>query len=71
MTTRKRIRDLDKSYSPDHIEQKWYAEWVSHGLFNAEITPDAKAFSIVIPPPNVTGSLHVGHAFDHTFQDIM
>lgn len=71
MTTRKRIRDLDKSYTPDHIEQKWYAEWVSHGLFNAEINPDAKAFSIVIPPPNVTGSLHVGHAFDHTFQDIM
>ncbi|MBQ6983086.1 MAG: valine--tRNA ligase [Synergistaceae bacterium] len=71
MTTRKRNRNLDKSYSPDNIEQKWYAEWISHGLFNAEINPDAKAFSIVIPPPNVTGSLHVGHAFDHTFQDIM
>ena len=71
MTTRKRNRNLDKSYTPDNIEQKWYAEWVSHGLFNAEINPDAKAFSIVIPPPNVTGSLHVGHAFDHTFQDIM
>lgn len=71
MTTRKRNRNLDKSYTPDNIEQKWYAEWISHGLFNAEINPDAKAFSIVIPPPNVTGSLHVGHAFDHTFQDIM
>ncbi len=71
MTTRKRNRNLDKSYTPDNIEKKWYDEWISHGLFNAEINPDAKAFSIVIPPPNVTGSLHVGHAFDHTFQDIM
>ena len=71
MTTRKRNRNLDKSYSPDNIEQKWYAKWLEAGLFNAEINPEAKAFSIVIPPPNVTGSLHVGHAFDHTFQDIM
>ncbi|MBQ7544243.1 MAG: valine--tRNA ligase [Synergistaceae bacterium] len=71
MTTRQRNRNLDKSYSPDQIEQKWYAQWLEHGLFNAEINPEAKAFSIVIPPPNVTGSLHVGHAFDHTFQDIM
>lgn len=71
MMTKKRNRNLDKSYSPDNIEQKWYAEWLEHGLFNAEINPEAKAFSIVIPPPNVTGSLHVGHAFDHTFQDIM
>ena len=67
----KRNRDLEKSYSPDNIEQKWYSRWLEAGLFNAEINPDAKAFSIVIPPPNVTGSLHVGHAFDHTFQDIM
>ena len=66
-----RNRILDKSYSPDSIEQKWYAKWLEAGLFNAEINPEAKAFSIVIPPPNVTGSLHVGHAFDHTFQDIM
>ncbi len=67
----RRNRDLEKSYSPDNIEQKWYAKWLEAGLFNAEINPEAKAFSIVIPPPNVTGSLHVGHAFDHTFQDIM
>ena len=71
MTTRKRNRNLDKNYSPDNIEQKWYSRWLEAGLFNAEINPQAKAFSIVIPPPNVTGSLHVGHAFDHTFQDIM
>ena len=71
MTTKKRNRDLEKSYSPDNIEKKWYEAWLENGLFNAEINPEAKAFSIVIPPPNVTGSLHVGHAFDHTFQDIM
>ena len=68
---RNRNRNLEKNYSPDSIEQKWYAQWLENGLFNAEINPEAKAFSIVIPPPNVTGSLHVGHAFDHTFQDIM
>ena len=66
-----RNRNLDKNYSPDSIEQKWYSKWIENGLFNAEINPQAKAFSIVIPPPNITGSLHVGHAFDHTFQDIM
>ncbi|MBQ7562030.1 MAG: valine--tRNA ligase [Synergistaceae bacterium] len=66
-----RNRNLEKNYSPDSIEQKWYKKWLEAGLFDANINPDAKAFSIVIPPPNVTGSLHVGHAFDHTFQDIM
>lgn len=71
MNTKIRNRNLEKNYSPDNIEQKWYAKWLENGLFNAEINPEAKAFSIVIPPPNVTGSLHVGHAFDHTFQDIM
>ncbi len=67
----KRNKNLEKNYSPDSIEQKWYSKWLENGLFNAEINPEAKAFSIVIPPPNITGSLHVGHAFDHTFQDIM
>ncbi len=66
-----RNKNLEKSYSPDNIEQKLYSEWINNGLFNAEINPEAEAFSIVIPPPNITGSLHVGHAFDHTFQDIM
>ena len=66
-----RNKNLAKNYSPDELEQKWYQTWLDKGLFNAEIEHDKKAFSIVIPPPNVTGSLHVGHAFDHTFQDIM
>ncbi len=71
MTTKTRNRNLEKNYSPDSIEQKWYAKWLENGLFDAEINTNKEAFSIVIPPPNVTGSLHVGHAFDHTFQDIM
>ncbi|MBR1418117.1 MAG: valine--tRNA ligase, partial [Synergistaceae bacterium] len=66
-----RNKNLAKNYSPDELEQRWYQVWLDKGLFNAEIEHDKKAFSIVIPPPNVTGSLHVGHAFDHTFQDIM
>ena len=67
----KRNRELAKGYSPDAIEQKWYSFWLEKELFNAEVDPSKEAFSIVIPPPNVTGSLHVGHAFDHTFQDIL
>ena len=67
----KRNRELARNYSPDAIEEKWYAFWLKKELFNAEVDPSKEAFSIVIPPPNVTGSLHVGHAFDHTFQDIM
>ena len=67
----KRNRELAKSYSPDTIEEKWYAWWLEKGLFNAEPDSAKEAFSIVIPPPNVTGSLHMGHAFNNTFQDIM
>ncbi|MBQ9566248.1 MAG: valine--tRNA ligase [Synergistaceae bacterium] len=67
----KRNRELAKSYSPENIEEKWYSFWLEKKLFDAEVDPSKEAFSIVIPPPNVTGSLHVGHAFDHTFQDIM
>ncbi|MCL2767304.1 MAG: valine--tRNA ligase [Synergistaceae bacterium] len=75
----KRNRDLEKSYSPEGIEQKWYDDWISKDLFVAKTVnspqdgaPSPKGhFSIVIPPPNVTGSLHMGHAFNNTFQDIL
>ena len=67
----KRNRELAKGYSPDAIEEKWYAFWLEKGLFNAEPDASKEAFSIVIPPPNVTGSLHMGHAFNNTFQDIL
>ena len=63
--------ELAKGYTPEAIEEKWYKVWLEKGLFNAEVDGSKPPFSIVIPPPNVTGSLHMGHAFNNTFQDIM
>ncbi len=62
---------LDKGYSPKEIEEKWYAYWIENGFFKAEDKSDKAAFSIVIPPPNVTGVLHMGHALNNVIQDIM
>ena len=62
---------LDKTYDPRAIEAKWYKHWEETGAFAAGKRPDAEPFSIVLPPPNVTGSLHIGHALDHTIQDIL
>ncbi len=61
---------LDKTFDPAAIEAKWYAHWEENGLFRPE-RPDAPPFTIVNPPPNVTGSLHIGHALDNTLQDVM
>ncbi|MDA5193287.1 valine--tRNA ligase [Govanella unica] len=62
---------LEKTYDPKAIEGKWYQHWESNGAFDSGTRPDAEPFSIVLPPPNVTGSLHIGHALDHTLQDIL
>jgi valyl-tRNA synthetase len=62
---------LDKGYEPKGIEEKWYTYWLDNGFFKAEDKSDKKAFSIVIPPPNVTGVLHMGHALNNVIQDIM
>ena len=62
---------LDKGYEPSGIEEKWYRFWLDNGFFKAEETSDKKPFSIVIPPPNVTGVLHMGHALNNVIQDIM
>lgn len=62
--------ELDKTFDPASIEAKWYSHWEGNGLFRPE-RPDATPFTIVNPPPNVTGSLHIGHALDNTLQDIM
>ena len=62
---------LSAQYQPGEVEQRRYEAWVSAGYFTADPKSDKPAFSIVIPPPNVTGSLHVGHALDHTIQDIL
>ena len=62
---------LDKGYEPAGIEEKWYQFWQDNGFFKAEDTSDRPPFSIVIPPPNVTGVLHMGHALNNVIQDIM
>jgi valyl-tRNA synthetase len=62
---------LPKAYEPAEVEEKWYRFWEEQGLFRAEETSDASAYSIVIPPPNVTGDLHMGHALNNTLQDIL
>ncbi len=61
---------LAKTFEPAAIEAKWYAHWETNGLFRPE-RPDAVPFTIVNPPPNVTGSLHIGHALDNTLQDVV
>jgi len=62
---------LDKSYDPHQVEDKWYRYWEEHGYFRADEDSERKAYSIVIPPPNVTGVLHIGHALNNTLQDIL
>src|SRR4030043_2433767 len=62
---------LPKTYDPHPIEQKWYTLWENEGFFHADEQSSSKQYSIVIPPPNVTGSLHMGHALNNTLQDIL
>ena len=62
---------LPPQYAPGEVEARRYDEWVAKGLFAADADAPAPAYSIVIPPPNVTGSLHMGHALDHTFMDAL
>ena len=63
--------ELDKSYDPHAVEQKWYEIWKDKGFFKASGANGAEPYCIVIPPPNVTGSLHMGHALNNTLQDIL
>ena len=65
------MKNLDTKYDPKKVEDRLYAEWVNKGYFHAKPNPDKKPFTIVIPPPNVTGKLHMGHALDETLQDIL
>ncbi|MCX7927907.1 MAG: valine--tRNA ligase [Candidatus Omnitrophica bacterium] len=63
--------DLAKAYNPKEVEQRWYKLWEENHLFSARYNPNKKPFCIVIPPPNVTGILHMGHALNNTIQDIL
>lgn len=62
---------LGKAYEPSGVEEKWYAFWMEGGFFRADSHSTKRQYSIVIPPPNITGSLHMGHALNNTLQDIM
>lgn len=62
---------LPKVFDPKAIESKWYSYWKEHGYFHQEVDKDREPFCVVIPPPNVTGQLHMGHAMDNTMQDIL
>ena len=63
--------DLPKEYEPAAFEARWYQFWLDHDLFRAGKKPEARPFTIVIPPPNITGKLHFGHALNNTLQDIL
>ena len=65
------MTDISDRYDPHHVEARWYREWEERGYFHADAASPKKPYSIVIPPPNVTGSLHWGHALNNTLQDIL
>ncbi len=62
---------LHKTYNPHDVEKRWGTYWIEHGLFEPHLTNNNPSFCIVIPPPNITGSLHIGHALTYTIQDIL
>ena len=65
------MKELEKTYDPTKVESDIYKFWLDGGHFHAEIDPNKKPFTIVIPPPNVTGQLHLGHALDNALQDVL
>lgn len=64
-------REIPTVYDPHEVEEKWYQYWLDNGYFTPEIEPEKEPYTIVIPPPNVTGALHMGHALDNTIQDVL
>lgn len=62
---------LSTKYNPSEVEDKWYQRWMEKGFFHSEPNPDKEAYTIVIPPPNVTGVLHMGHMLNNTIQDVL
>ena len=65
------MAELNKSYDPRQVEDRIYQYWLENNYFHAEVNPDKKPYCIVMPPPNITGQLHIGHALDNTLQDIL
>ena len=64
------MTEIAKAYDPKEIETYWYQKWTESGSFDASVDLDKEPYSIMIPPPNVTGMLHMGHVLDNTLQDI-
>ena len=64
-------KELAKTYDPSGLEDRLYKKWEENGYFHAEVDRSKKPFTIVMPPPNITGQLHMGHALDNTMQDIL
>src|SRR2546428_618760 len=62
---------MPKAFDPQAVEAGWYARWESDGLFIADANSENRKFTICLPPPNITGELHMGHALNHTLQDIV
>jgi valyl-tRNA synthetase len=65
------MAEIPKSYEPQGVEQRWYDRWVEAGCFRGKVDPARESFAVMIPPPNVTGVLHMGHLLNNTLQDIM
>ena len=65
------MKELEKLYDPAQVEDRTYADWVEKGYFHTQVDRSKKPYSVVMPPPNVTGQLHMGHAMDETWQDIL
>lgn len=63
--------EMPKTYDPSSVEERLYKKWEERGYFHSEPNPDKPPYTIVIPPPNITGQLHMGHALDETMQDIL
>src|SRR5262245_24824807 len=70
-TGRERFEALPTRYEPGPVEDRWYRHWLERGHFHSRPDPGKRPYTIVIPPPNVTGALHMGHARNNTLQDIL
>ena len=71
MEENKMPKELEKNYNPKEIEERLYQVWLNKKYFHAKVDKKKKPFTIVMPPPNITGKLHMGHALDNTMQDIL
>ena len=65
------MAEIPKTYDPTDVEQRWYDRWVAAGCFAGKVQPEKESYAVMIPPPNVTGVLHMGHLLNNTLQDML